>query len=71
LQIIEAANEVVRSVDVDELARFLLDKTEPEDDEAEVCYYITYCVSYNVIFFIVFLTLSTTLITTRLCFFLN
>jgi tripeptidyl-peptidase-2 len=34
-EIIEAANEVVRSVDVDELARFLLDKTEPEDDEAE------------------------------------
>ncbi|KAH0827273.1 hypothetical protein HID58_090586 [Brassica napus] len=34
-EIIDAANEVVRSVDVDELARFLLDKSEPEDEEAE------------------------------------
>ncbi|KAH0935292.1 hypothetical protein HID58_012409 [Brassica napus] len=34
-EIIGAANEVVRSVDVDELARFLLDKSEPEDGEAE------------------------------------
>ncbi|CAE6185616.1 unnamed protein product [Arabidopsis arenosa] len=34
-EIIEAANEVIRSVNVDELARFLLDKTEPEDAEAE------------------------------------
>ncbi|CAH2078424.1 unnamed protein product [Thlaspi arvense] len=34
-EIISAANEVVRSVDVDELARFLLQKCEPEDEEAE------------------------------------
>ncbi|KAG2242730.1 hypothetical protein Bca4012_014186 [Brassica carinata] len=32
---IDAANEVVRSVDVDELARFLLNKSEPEDEEGE------------------------------------
>lgn len=36
VQIIDAANEVVGSVDVDELARFLLQKSEPEDEEAEV-----------------------------------
>ncbi|KAG2240696.1 hypothetical protein Bca52824_097105, partial [Brassica carinata] len=29
-EMIDAANEVVRSVDVDELARFLLNKSEPE-----------------------------------------
>ncbi|ESQ55302.1 hypothetical protein EUTSA_v10024222mg [Eutrema salsugineum] len=34
-EIIDAANEVVCSVDVDELARFLLQKSEPEDEEAE------------------------------------
>ena len=36
LQIIDAANEVILSIDVDELARFLLQKSEPEDEEAEV-----------------------------------
>ncbi|XP_010434266.1 PREDICTED: tripeptidyl-peptidase 2 [Camelina sativa] len=35
-EIIEAANEVVRSVDEDELARFLQQKSEPEDEEAEI-----------------------------------
>ncbi|KAL0873707.1 hypothetical protein Bca101_023412 [Brassica carinata] len=34
-EIIDAANEVISSVDVDELARFLLQKSEPEDEEAE------------------------------------
>ncbi|KAL0687850.1 hypothetical protein Bca4012_087527 [Brassica carinata] len=34
-KIIDAANEVILSVDVDELARFLLQKSEPEDEEAE------------------------------------
>ncbi|CAN8274352.1 unnamed protein product [Cochlearia groenlandica] len=34
-EIIDAANKVVGSVDVDELGRFLIQKSEPEDDEAE------------------------------------
>ncbi|GAB2265195.1 tripeptidyl-peptidase II Tpp2 [Dionaea muscipula] len=34
-QIIDAANEVVDSIDRDELAKYVADKSDPEDDEAE------------------------------------
>lgn len=36
LQIIEAADEVINSIDRDELAKFLALKNDPEDEEAEV-----------------------------------
>lgn len=36
LQVINAANEVVDSIDREELAKKLSVKTDPEDDEAEV-----------------------------------
>ncbi|GAB2222014.1 hypothetical protein Drorol1_Dr00013211 [Drosera rotundifolia] len=34
-QIIDAANEVVDSIDTEELAKYVADKSDPEDDEAE------------------------------------
>lgn len=37
LQIIEAANEVIDSIDKEELAKFFALKSDPEDEEAEVC----------------------------------
>lgn len=37
LQVIDAANEVVDSIDRDELAKFFSLRTDPEDEEAEVC----------------------------------
>jgi tripeptidyl-peptidase-2 len=37
LQVIDAANEVVDSIDRDELAKFYSLKSDPEDEEAEVC----------------------------------
>lgn len=36
-QVIGAANEVVDSVDRDELEKFILLKIDPEDEEEEVC----------------------------------
>jgi tripeptidyl-peptidase-2 len=37
LQVIDAANEVIGSIDKDELAKAFSLKTDPEDEEAEVC----------------------------------
>ena len=37
LQVIETANEVIDSVDQDELAIFFSKKSDPEDEEVEVC----------------------------------
>lgn len=37
LQVIDAANEVVDSIDRDELAKFFSLRSDPEDEEAEVC----------------------------------
>lgn len=36
VQVIKAANEVVDSIDTDELAKYLAIKSDPEDEEAEV-----------------------------------
>lgn len=40
LQVIEAANEVVDSVDQDELAKFFSQRIDPEDEETEVCIHV-------------------------------
>lgn len=37
VQVISAADEVADSVDRDELAKYFAIKSEPEDEEAEVC----------------------------------
>lgn len=37
MQVIDSANEVVDSIDREELAKFLSLKSDPEDEEAEVC----------------------------------
>lgn len=37
MQVINAANEVVDSIDKEELAKFFALKSDPEDEEAEVC----------------------------------
>lgn len=36
-QVIDAADEVIDSIDRDELAKYLSQKSVPEDDEEEVC----------------------------------
>lgn len=36
MQIIAAANEVIESIDAEELARYLSLKSDPEDEGAEV-----------------------------------
>lgn len=41
LQVIDAANEVVGSIDRDELAKYFSLKSDPEDEEAEVCFFVT------------------------------
>lgn len=41
MQVINAANEVVDSIDTDELAKFLAIKSDPEDEEAEVYYHLS------------------------------
>lgn len=38
MQVIEAADEVIDSIDVEELAKFFAFKSDPEDEEAEVCF---------------------------------
>lgn len=38
MQVIEAADEVIDSIDMDELAKFFAFKSDPEDEEAEVCF---------------------------------
>ena len=45
LQIIEAADEVVDSVDTDELMKYFAFKNDPEDEGAEVCIYVACCYS--------------------------
>lgn len=40
LQVIDAANEIVDSIDRDELAKYLSHKSDPEDEEAEVCIFV-------------------------------
>lgn len=37
MQVIAASNDVVDSIDKEELANFFALKTDPEDEEAEVC----------------------------------
>lgn len=39
LQVIDAANEVIDSIDQDELAKYFSQKSDPEDEEAEVWIY--------------------------------
>lgn len=39
LQVVDAANDVIDSIDRDELAKYFSLKRDPEDDEAEVCTY--------------------------------
>ena len=41
LPVIDAANEVVCSIDRDELAKYFSLKSDPEDGEAEVCFFVT------------------------------
>lgn len=36
-QVIDAADEVIDSIDREELAKYLSQKSIPEDDEEEVC----------------------------------
>lgn len=36
-QVIDAADEVIKSIDRDELAKYLSQKSVPEDEEEEVC----------------------------------
>lgn len=40
LQIIGASDEVIDSIDRDELARYYSLKSDPEDEGAEVCFYV-------------------------------
>lgn len=50
LQVIDAANEVIDSIDQDELAKYFSQKSDPEDEEAEVW--------INVFFFFLLLALT-------------
>lgn len=56
VQVISAANEVVDSIDRDELAKYFGIKSEPEDEEAEVC--ILYSSSLSLHSFFLFFKLS-------------
>lgn len=47
LQIIDAADEVVDSVDKDELAKYFSVKNDPEDEGAEVRIYVASCFSQS------------------------
>lgn len=38
MQVIVAADEVIDSIDTEELAKFFAFKSDPEDEEAEVCF---------------------------------
>ena len=46
LQVIDAANEVIDSIDREELAKFFALKNDPEDEEAEVLIHVPFAFSY-------------------------
>lgn len=45
MQVIDAANEVIDSIDRDELAKFFSLKSDPDDEEAEVLLRLPVCLS--------------------------
>lgn len=46
MQIIDAADEVINSIDKEELTKFFAVKNDPGDEEAEVLIHIPYPFSY-------------------------